>query len=264
MFEDCFGQDSKSKAPRERKLGLRQNDLTELIRAWVRMSEAEQNDFKEKYGHIADLLLVHVDKNILKETFEFWDPSYCCFSFQNIYLTPTLEEYSVLMGFELKHLMKVYVRQNSFKPWIDKLSKILRVRTEDIEGYVKMNLGKACLTMDFLLRFIREHLNEDVEKISLALAINGLVLFPMFMGYVDSEVVHFFERVQKGSINPIPSVLAETIRYLNFYGHNMNESLAGCAQLLVIWLKGHLVETKKYFDLSRKEPPVQHFCEAWV
>ena len=71
--------------------------LIELKAIWEHWTEKRQSAFTEKYGDIAMLLSIEVDKQLLKAIILFWDPSYQCFTFNQEDLTPTIEEYTALL-----------------------------------------------------------------------------------------------------------------------------------------------------------------------
>ena len=98
-----------------------------------------------------------------------------------------------------------------------------------------------CLSSDYLLKFIQEHINSEKGQAMLALAIYGLVLFPKVKGYIDGDVIKLFEKIQH-HVNPIPTILAETIRSLNHYKREGKGKFHGCAQLLAVWMISHLLE----------------------
>ena len=58
------------------------------------------------------------------------------------------------------------------------------------------------------------HINSEKGQAMLALAIYRLVLFPKVKGYIDSDLIKLFEKIQH-HVNPILTILAEMIRSLN-------------------------------------------------
>ena len=71
--------------------------IKELKAIWESWTIERQNAFTAKYGDIALLLLIEIDEQLLKAIILFWDPSYRCFTFNHEDLTPTVEEYVVLL-----------------------------------------------------------------------------------------------------------------------------------------------------------------------
>ena len=75
---------------------------------WRQFGISERKKFCETYGDIASLISVHFEEPVLQVALRFWDPSYRCFTFGKKDLVPTIEEYSVLIGIDLKYSDKVY------------------------------------------------------------------------------------------------------------------------------------------------------------
>ena len=73
-----------------------------------------------------------------------------------------------------------------------------------------------------------------------ALSIYGLVNFPGMLGYIEMAVVDTFEQIQHGS-NPSLAILAKTFRSLNYYRHSQEGHFLGCAPLLYIWIRSHIL-----------------------
>ena len=65
---------------------------------------------------------------------------------------------------------------------------------------------------DFLKSFISEHVNNDQGLANLALAINGLIIFPLVIGYVKMTMIDFFEQVQNYT-NPSSTILQKPSGY---------------------------------------------------
>ena len=56
-------------------LDVRQNNLTDLADIWDGWSNGRLAQFIEKYGHIALLLRITIDEQLVRALIEFWDPS---------------------------------------------------------------------------------------------------------------------------------------------------------------------------------------------
>jgi hypothetical protein len=70
----------------------------------------DENLFENKYGRIAHLIRMPVQISAVKALMHFWDPSYRCFTFGDIDMTPTLEEYAQILSFPYDPY-KAYFRQ---------------------------------------------------------------------------------------------------------------------------------------------------------
>ena len=90
-------------------MNLTQNNVSDLITIWEYTNQAAKETFRSKYGDIAALIAVVIDEPLLGAAIRFWDPSHRCFTFNKEDLTPTIEEYSVMINLKLQSLDKVYV-----------------------------------------------------------------------------------------------------------------------------------------------------------
>ena len=92
-------------------------------------------------------------------------------------MMPTIEEYSMMIRLNLQCPHKVYYRRTRMRIH-KKLAKIMKVKPEDVEGYIVNKEGSAGLEWDFLRNFISGHVNDDQGLATLALIIYGLIIFP--------------------------------------------------------------------------------------
>ncbi|MBA0679885.1 hypothetical protein Goari_011629 [Gossypium aridum] len=42
----------------------------------------------------------------------FWGPTYRCFMFNKVDMVPTIEEYSTLLHYDFRYLLRIYWKQN--------------------------------------------------------------------------------------------------------------------------------------------------------
>ena len=61
-----------------------------------------------------------------------------------------------------------------------------------------------------------------------ALIMHGVVIFPQLSGYVDVAVVDLIEHIDN-QINHIPTIVAETIRSLNYFRRKGKKDFINCA-----------------------------------
>ena len=78
----------------------------------------------------------------------------------------------------------------------------------------------------------------------IALGIFGLVLFPSQIGIISLEATTAYVEYENTQINPVASILAETIITLNHCWRAEKGEIRYCTQLLYIWMVSH-IETKK-------------------
>ncbi|KAG8502035.1 hypothetical protein CXB51_000181 [Gossypium anomalum] len=189
------------------RVNAAQNELQELRDIWARWDEEAKQSFYQSYGDISYLLDIKVDKHLFRAMVQFWNAAYKCFTFGEVDLVPTLEEYTALL-----RCPKVQVRK----------------------AYAKENLR------DLVLAHPDERKRIDI----FALSIYGLVIFPKALRHVDEAVTDLFDRLEKG-ITPVPAILAETFRSLNMCRKSGNGRFIGCAQLLMVWFHGHFWKVDK-------------------
>ncbi|XVE98949.1 hypothetical protein REPUB_Repub03eG0153200 [Reevesia pubescens] len=213
-------------------LDSRQNDLSELLKIWNQWEKKRQDDFVGKYGGIAYLLPVEVDKQMIEAMLVFWDPSYRCFRFNKEDMTPTIEEYSVLLHVKPKNSYKVYWKEQGKSKYRKKIYKVLGI--EDVKKIENQGIPWGTLK-----KHILGTTDEELASELLSLAIYGLAIFPKILGHIEESVLDFCGQVNR-NINPAPSILAETIQTLNFCRREGKGRFVGCIQLLYIWMQSHL------------------------
>ncbi|MBA0577067.1 hypothetical protein Golob_027761 [Gossypium lobatum] len=78
-------------------MDCRRNSKDKLKGIWKSWDDAKKTHFQNKYGDVAQLLFVKADDALLKAMARFWDPTYRCFTFNEVDMVPTIEEYSTLV-----------------------------------------------------------------------------------------------------------------------------------------------------------------------
>ncbi|EOY09369.1 Uncharacterized protein TCM_024794 [Theobroma cacao] len=103
-----------------------------------------------------------------------------------------------------------------------------RMTTVEMDQHLKKKGDTECLPWSFLNGYIKKHMEDEQGLIAFAMAIYGLVVFPKVLGHVEVSVIDFFDQVTR-SINPAPSILAETFKSLNFCRRKGEGRFIGCA-----------------------------------
>ena len=123
-----------------------------------------------------------------------------------------------------------------------------------------------CVQCDFLERYIIENNNNDRVKDIFALVVYGTLIFPQSPRYIDAAVVDLIEQIDNQA-NPVPTIIAETIRSLNYCRRKGEDNFIGCAQLFYIWIRSHFwrkYEASLRFCMSIMIP-VKEFCQKqWL
>jgi len=111
------------------------NDLKKLISY---MKSIYEDWFFKIYERIVEIIKVSVHNSIIKALMHFWDPKYQYFTFENVDMCLTMEEYSLLTKFHW-NLYKVYFHKRHEKLLIE-LAKLLKV------SYLYKILEKVLMT----------------------------------------------------------------------------------------------------------------------
>ena len=72
-----------------------------------------------------------------------------------------------------------------------------------------------CVQYDFLERYMIENDDDDQVIDIFGLVVYQILIFPQSPGYVDAIVVDLIKQINNQA-NPVPAIVAETIRSLNF------------------------------------------------
>ena len=93
----------------------------------------------------------------------------------------------------------------------------------------------------------------------------GTLIFSQSPRYIDVAVVDLIEEIDN-QVNPVPAIITETIRSLNYCRKKGEGNFIGCAQLLYIWIRSHFwgkCEVSLRFYMSVMIP-IKEFCrKAW-
>ncbi|MBA0786354.1 hypothetical protein Gotri_028069, partial [Gossypium trilobum] len=123
----------------------------------------------------------------------FWDPTYKCFTFNEVDMVPTTEEYSTLLHYDFRDPLRIYWKQNvNFWGLLANLMglpiDIVKVRLKDKNSpYISWSdirdvMGKA---------------NGDRHLELFAFTVYGLIMFPKALGYVSVELADFLFQIEK-------------------------------------------------------------------
>ncbi|MBA0750737.1 hypothetical protein Gogos_002127 [Gossypium gossypioides] len=93
-------------------MDYRRNFRDELKGIWQSWDEAKKTHFWDKYGDVAQLLFVKSDDALLKAMVRFWDPTYMCFTFNEVDMVLTIEEHSTILHYDFRDLLRKYWKQN--------------------------------------------------------------------------------------------------------------------------------------------------------
>ena len=126
----------------------------------------------------------------------------------------------------------------------------------------KLKGKNECVQCDFLEVYIIQNNNHNRVIDIFTLVVYDILIFSQSPGYVDATIVDLIEQVDN-QVNPIPAIIVETFRSLNYCRRNHEGSFVGCAQLLYIWIWSHFwgkCEVSLRFCMSAMVP-VREFCQ---
>jgi len=230
---DCLRSDAKKLSP-TKNLNCIMNEVNKLT---THFQNVDKDAFFRKYGRLVEIATVEVLSPAVWALVHFWDPDYRCFSFGNIDLCPTMEEYGMLTEFP-NNLYMIYFPLRSDKI-IPELSKLLRIA--NLEIFLENNA--TGLKWRMLEIELEKRSGSEKERL-IALGMFGLVLFLSQMGVMSLEAAAAYVEYKNTQINPVAAILAETILTLNHCRRTRKGAMRCCMQLLYIWMVSH-IETKK-------------------
>ncbi|KAG8472031.1 hypothetical protein CXB51_036414 [Gossypium anomalum] len=226
------------------RINSTQNEFQELRDIWAQWDEEAKQLFCQNYGDLPYLLDIKIDRHLLRAMVQFWNPAYSCFTFGNVDLIPTLEEYATLLRCSRILGHKAYVRPTSLPTFMKKLVMITGMSEQWAIARVQQKGDSKCVSWAVLRDLIATHLDVKKRVDVLALSIYGLVIFPKALGHIDEAVVDLFDRLGKQN-TPVPAILAETLRSLSACRRAGEGRFIGCAKLLLVWLHSHFWKLDK-------------------
>ena len=119
-----------------------------------------------------------------------------------------------------------------------KLSQLMRLEETVVEQNIRKKGKSECFAWDFFKRYIAKNDEEDQVLDVFSLAIYRLVIFPKVPRHVEVAVIDVIEQIE-GQANPVPAIVAETLRTLNFCRRSGKGDLVCCIQMLYVWIRSH-------------------------
>jgi len=202
----------------------------EMKRILVHSQNIDEAVFSGKYGRLLEIAKIEVLNPAIKALINFWDPDYRCFSFGNVDLCPTVEEYGMLTEFP-KHLHRVYFPLRNDKV-IPELSKLLKI--PHLSRFLEKNgSGLKWKFLEVELERKKEQYRSMLERDRLiALGIYGLVLFPSLIGVISLEAAVAFVEYENTHVNPTTAILVETLLTLNHFRKTGKGAVRCCKKLI--------------------------------
>ncbi|KAL1126793.1 hypothetical protein V6Z11_A13G135300 [Gossypium hirsutum] len=209
------------------RISVTQNNLQELKEIWDQWGNETKQLFYDNYGDLPYLLDI-----------QFWNPTYSCFTFGEVDLVPTVEEYTALLHCPKFQSDRIYSRAACVPTFCKKLIAITGMSEQWITARIKEKGECKCISWDALKDLILTHPDETKKVDIFTLSLHGLMVFPRALGYVDEATTDFFHRLSK-RVTSVPAILAETFRSFGACRRAGAGSFIGCAQLLLAWFYSH-------------------------
>ncbi|XP_039020533.1 uncharacterized protein LOC120152376 [Hibiscus syriacus] len=189
--------------------------------------------FREIYGDIVELLRVPIDSVLVRALVECWNPSYICFTFGKVDMTPTLEEYTALLNIPNVRKYSIYTKAIRPKGFITKMVTLTGKTKEWVEEYIR----DERISWAQLKSLIYEQTPSKRRRYHFALVVYGLVIFPKIEDHFDIALINFIEAISRK--NPAPAIIAETFLSLNQCRRLGGGQFIGCTSLLLVWWWSH-------------------------
>ncbi|KAK5833954.1 hypothetical protein PVK06_017822 [Gossypium arboreum] len=92
------------------RISVTQNNLQELKAIWDQWGNETKQSCYGKYVDVPYFFDIRVDENLFRALAQFWNPAYSCFTFGEVDLVPTLEEYTALLRCPRFQCDRIYSR----------------------------------------------------------------------------------------------------------------------------------------------------------
>ncbi|MBA0819711.1 hypothetical protein Gohar_028219 [Gossypium harknessii] len=122
-----------------------QNNLQELKEIWAQWDDETKQVFYYNYGDLPYLLDIKVDEYLFRALAQFWNSTYSCFTFGEVDLVPTIEEYTALLRCPRLQEDKVYSQAINVSTFIKKLMNILAMSEQWVAARVKQKGDSKCI-----------------------------------------------------------------------------------------------------------------------
>ncbi|MFQ6667768.1 hypothetical protein Gotur_033676 [Gossypium turneri] len=127
-----------------------QNNLQELKEIWDQWDDEIKQLFYYNYGDLPYLLDIKVDEHLFRALAQFWNFAYSCFTFGEVDLVPTIEEYTTLLRCPKIQVDEIYSKAVNILTFVKKLMNILAMRNGFRRGSNKreianVSLGGVCM-----------------------------------------------------------------------------------------------------------------------
>ncbi|KAA3478122.1 Gag-pro-like protein [Gossypium australe] len=185
------------------RISVTQNELQELRDIWDCWDEATKQLFYLNYGDLPYLLDIRVDKHLFRAMTQYWNLAYSCFTFGEVDLVPTVEEYTALLRSQRARVDKIYFRAANAPTFVKKLMSITGMSEQWVMARIQQKGEGKCIPWVSLRDLMVAHPDVKRKVDIFALSIYSLVIFPKALRHVYEAVIDLFDRLDKG-VTPCP------------------------------------------------------------
>ncbi|KAG8502645.1 hypothetical protein CXB51_001143 [Gossypium anomalum] len=118
--------------------------------------------FYDNYGDLPYLLDIKIDKHPFQALAQFWNPAYSFFTFENVDLAPTVEEYTALLRCARVQVDNAYSRATNVLKFVKKLMNITGMSEQWVTARIKQKGESKCIPWKSLRDLILVY--PDVKK----------------------------------------------------------------------------------------------------
>ncbi|MFQ6663980.1 hypothetical protein Gotur_031272 [Gossypium turneri] len=158
----------------------KKGDSLELKEIWDQWNNEVRQLFYLNYGDLPYLLDMKVDKHLFRAFAQFWNLAYSCFTFGNVDLVPTIEEYMALLRCSKILVDKVYSKAVNAPKFLKRLMNITGMSEQWVAARIKQKGNSKCIPWKNLKDLILAH--------------------PNALGHVDEAVTNLFDRLDKRNL----------------------------------------------------------------
>ncbi|MBA0881162.1 hypothetical protein Goshw_024107 [Gossypium schwendimanii] len=159
---------------------------------------------------------------------QFWNSAYSYFTFGEVDMVPTVEEYTALLRCLRIQMDKVYSRAANVLTFTKKLAKIIGMSEQWVTARIKQKGENKCIPWKSLRGQILAHPDTKKKVDVFTLSIYGLIIFPKALGHIDEAVTDLLDQLDR-RVTPVPVILAETFRSLSACRRMGEGRFIGCA-----------------------------------
>ncbi|KAG8482646.1 hypothetical protein CXB51_023967 [Gossypium anomalum] len=214
------------------------------VHRWSEQAQLEKGDSIAE-GYVSELS-DYTHEHLFRALAQFWNPAYSCFTFGEVDLVLTIEEYTSLLRCPRFQIDRIYSRAASVPTFWKKLMTITGMSEQWTTARIKEKGECKCISWDALKGLILTHPDETKRVDVFALSLYRLMVFPRALGYVDEATTDLFHRLSK-RVTSVPAILAETFRSLGTCRKASAGRFVGCAQSLLAWFYSYFRLIDKVF-----------------